>query len=77
MGFVLAKVNWPKVVAVNAGYAFSYDITKENIAIRAGPDFGPELKEKIFIVYKALYELMSSSAEFHEHLSVTLWQPRL
>ena len=38
----------------------------------AGPEFGPELQGMKMIVCKALYGLQSSSARFHEHLSVKL-----
>ena len=40
--------------------------------IIAGPEFGPKLRGKRLLVFKALYGLKSSSARFHEHLSVTL-----
>ena len=72
LGIVLAKVNWLKVVDGDDGNVYLNGRTKENVAIRAGPEFGPELEGRSLIIYKTLYGFKSSSARFHEHLSVTL-----
>ena len=51
---------------------FLYGKTREKVFIVAGPEFGPDLAGKRLIIDKALYGLKSSSARFHEHLSVKL-----
>ncbi|HEY9706698.1 MAG TPA: reverse transcriptase domain-containing protein, partial [Oculatellaceae cyanobacterium] len=70
--FVIAKLNQLETCAGDVGNAFLNSKTKEKVFMIAGPEFGPELKGKRLIVAKALYGLKSSSARFHEHLSVTL-----
>jgi len=61
-----------EVVAGDVGNAFLNGWTKEMVYFIAGPEFGPELEGKRLIAVKAIYGLKSSSARFHEHLSIAL-----
>jgi len=70
--FVVAKLNDLEICAGDVGNAFLNSKTKEMVFIIAGKEFGPKLRGKRLIVFKALYGLKSSSARFHEHLSVSL-----
>ena len=70
--FVIAKINKLLIVAGDVGNAFLNGWTKELVYFIAGPEFGPELEGKRLICVKALYGLKSSSARFHEHLSIAL-----
>lgn len=70
--FVVAKLNDLEVVAGDVGNAFLNGYTKEWVYFIAGPEFPPHIKGKRLIVVKAIYGLKSSSARFHEHLSVAL-----
>src|SRR5574339_1160085 len=70
--FVIAKVNGLLIVAGDVGNAFLNGWTKECVYFIAGKEFGPELEGKRLICVKALYGLKSSSARFHEHLSLAL-----
>ena len=70
--FVIAKINGLLIVAGDVGNAFLNGWTKELVYFIAGPEFGPELEGKRLICVKALYGLKSSSARFHEHLSIAL-----
>ena len=72
LGFLLAKMNGLKVCAGDVGNAFLYGSTKEKVYVIAGPEFGPELEGKRMLIDKSLYGLKTSSARFHEHLSVKL-----
>ena len=72
LGFILAQLNGLLVCAGDVGNAFLYGKTREKVFIVAGIEFGPELSGKRLIIDKALYGLKSSSARFHEHLSVKL-----
>ena len=72
LGFIMAHLNGLLVCAGDVGNAFLYSKTKEKVFIIAGPEFGPDLAGKRLIIDKALYGLKSSSARFHEHLSVKL-----
>ena len=54
------------------GNAFLNGWTKEKVLIIAGPEFGPELEERILIVVRSLYGLRTSAARYHEHFSNTL-----
>ncbi|HEY9297802.1 MAG TPA: reverse transcriptase domain-containing protein, partial [Phormidium sp.] len=70
--FIIAELNGLLIVAGDVGNAYLNSKTKEQVAIKAGPEFPPELQGLWLLIYKALYGLKSSSARFHEHLSVTL-----
>src|SRR5688500_7223411 len=72
MGFILADLNGLLVVAGDVGNAYLNSRTKELVYFKAGPEFPPKLRGKRLLCYKALYGLKSSSARFHEHLSVAL-----
>jgi Reverse transcriptase (RNA-dependent DNA polymerase) len=72
LGFILAQLNRLLVCAGNVGNAFLYGKTREKICIVAEPEFGHDFAGKWLIIDKALYGLKSSSARFHEHLSVKL-----
>ena len=72
LGFIMAQLNGLLVCAGDVGNAFLYGKTREKVFIVAGPEFGPDLAGKRLIIDKALYGLKSSSARFHEHLSVKL-----
>ena len=66
--FILGKHYGLEVCAGDIGNAFLYGKTKEKVYLITGPEFGPELGGKRFIIDKALYRLKSSSARFHENL---------
>jgi hypothetical protein len=70
--FLLAKLNGLDICAGNIGNAYLYGKTKEKVYIIAGTEFGEKLLGKKLLIDKALYGLKSSSARFHEHLSVKL-----
>jgi hypothetical protein len=70
--FLLAELNGLSVCAGDVGNAYLNSKTKEKVFIVAGSEFGYRLLKKRLVIYKALYGLKSSSARFHEHLSVTL-----
>jgi hypothetical protein len=72
MGFLIAELNELEVCAADIGNAFLYGKTREKVMIRAGREFGEHATGQMLIVDKSLYGLRSSSARFHEHLSVKL-----
>ena len=72
MGFLLAEMQDLLVCAGDVGNAFLYGKTKEKVYIIAGPEFGPELEGKRLIIDRSIYGLSSSSARFHENLSVKM-----
>ena len=72
LGFILAHANGLQICAGDVGNAFLNGITKEQVYIIAGKEFGKETCGKALIVEKSLYGLKTSAARFHEHLSRTL-----
>ena len=72
LGFIIARMQGLLVCAGDVGNAFLYGVTREKYFIIAGPEFGPEAHGKRLVIYKSLYGLKSSTARFHEHLSVKL-----
>ena len=72
LGFTLGDLNQLKCIAGDVGNAYLNGNTKERIYIIAGPEFGSELEGRILIVVKPLYELRTSAASFHEHLTDSL-----
>ena len=70
--FVVARQNHLEVVAGDVGNAFLNRWTKEKVYFTAGPELGRELEGRRLIAVKAIYGLKSSSARFHEHLSIAL-----
>ena len=72
LGFIMAHVNNLIVCAGDVSQAFLYGKTCKKVYVIMGPEFGPELEGKQMTVYKALYGLKSSSARYHEHMSVKL-----
>ena len=73
LGFILARMNGLQVCAGDVGNAFLYGKTREKVFVIAGEEFG-ENAGKRMIIDRSLYGLKSSSARFHEHLSVRLRQ---
>ena len=63
MSFVLAKVNWLKVAASDAGYAYLNNRTKKNVAIIVRPEFGPELEQKTMPILKHCIDLSKTQLE--------------
>ena len=59
------------VLATDVGNAYLHGITREKVYIVAGPEFG-EHEGKVLIFVKSLYGLISSTARWHEALSMTL-----
>jgi hypothetical protein len=72
IGFFLGELYGLSCCACDIGNAFLYGKTKENFYITAGPEFGETLNSKKLIIDKSLYELKTSAARFHEHLSESL-----
>ena len=60
-----------RIGAGDIGNAYLTALTKEQVFIIAGPEFG-DLAGHILVVYKALYGLRTSGARFHESLADTL-----
>jgi len=60
MGFLIATMNGLDICAADIGKAFLY-----------GKEFGPD-SGQLLIINKGLYDLRSSSARFHKHLSQKL-----
>jgi hypothetical protein len=71
LGHMLAKANGLQVCAADIGNAFLYGKTRKKVYIIAGREFGP-LAGTPLIIDRGLYGLRSSSARFHEHLSMKL-----
>jgi hypothetical protein len=71
IGHMIAKANGLMVCAADIGNAFLYGKTREKVHIIAGREFGP-LAGTPLIIDRGLYGLRSSSARFHEHLSMKL-----
>jgi hypothetical protein len=69
IGFFLGELYGLSCCACDIGNAFLYGKTKEKIYITDGPEFGVNLHGKNLIIDKSLYELKTSAARFHEHLS--------
>ena len=68
LGYMAASSNNLQVCTGDVGHAFLHGKTRELVFIIAGPEFG-ELAGIPLIIQRGLYELRSSSARFHEHLS--------
>ena len=60
-----------KIGAGDIGNAYLTALTREQVFIIAGPEFG-DLAGHVLVVYKALYGLRTSGARFHESLADTL-----
>jgi hypothetical protein len=73
LGFILARMNGLQVCAGDVGNAFLYGKTREKVFVIAGEEFGIHAGKRM-IIDRSLYGLKSSSARFHEHLSVRLRQ---
>jgi hypothetical protein len=73
LGFILARMNGLQVCAGDVGNAFLYGKTREKVFVIAGEEFGKDAGKRM-IIDRSLYGLKSSSARFHEHLSVRLRQ---
>ena len=67
----LAELNDLELHAADVGNAYLEAHTKERVAFRAGPEFGP-LAGHVLVIKKALYGLRSSGARFHEKFADTL-----
>jgi hypothetical protein len=73
LGFILARMNGLQVCAGDVGNAFLYGKTREKVFVIAGEEFGKDAGKRM-IIDRSLYGLKSSSARFHEHLSIRLRQ---
>ena len=71
IGHMIAAANDLQVCAADIGNAFLYGKTREKVYVVAGQEFGPEAGQPL-IIDRGLYGLRSSSARFHEHLSLKL-----
>ena len=71
LGFIMARLNNLQVCAGDVGNAFLYGKTREKVFVIAGEEFGKDAGKRM-IIYHSLYGLKSSSARFHEHLSIHL-----
>jgi hypothetical protein len=69
LGFILAMNG----LQVCAGNAFLYGKTREKVFVIAGEEFGKDAGKRM-VIDRSLYGLKSSSARFHEHLSIRLRQ---
>ncbi len=67
----LAELNGQEVWSTDIGNAYLEALTKEKLAIIAGPEFG-KLQGHTLIVYKALYGLRTSGLRWHEKLAAHL-----
>src|SRR3982750_3734142 len=54
---ILAELNGLRVCAADVGNAYLNSKTKEKVYFITGPEFGPKLKGKRLLCYKALYGL--------------------
>jgi hypothetical protein len=70
---VIAKAQNLQILAGNVGNAYLNADTKENVYVRCGPEFGPELEDRIAIIKKSLYGIKASGAEWHSHFAKTLY----
>jgi hypothetical protein len=68
LGFILARMNGLQYVQ-NVGNAFLYGKTREKVFVIAGGEFGKDAGKRM-VIDRSLYGLKSSSARFHEHLSI-------
>jgi hypothetical protein len=73
LGFILARMNGLQVCAGDVGNAFLYGKTREKVFVIAGEEFGKDAGKRM-VIDRSLYGLKSSSARFHEHLSIRLRQ---
>ena len=64
----LAELNGLLMCACDVGNAYLEAMTREQLYIVAGPEFG-ELEGHTLIIVKALYGLRSSGARWPEHLA--------
>jgi hypothetical protein len=72
IGFFLGELYEISCCACDIGNAFLNGKTKEKVYMTAGPEFAAKLHGKILIIDKSFYELKTSAARFHEHLSESL-----
>jgi hypothetical protein len=70
---VIAKAQGLDVLAGDVGNAYLNADTKEQVYVKCGPEFGPELEGRITIIKKSLYGLKSSGAQWHAHFAKTLY----
>jgi hypothetical protein len=73
LGFILARMNGLQVFVGDVGNPFLCGKTREKVFLTAGEEFGKDAGKRM-IIDRSLHGLKSSSARFHEHLSVRLRQ---
>jgi hypothetical protein len=69
---IIVAANKLSILCGDVGNAFVNAFTNEKTWTRAGPEFGPSLQGKPFIIVKALYGLASSAEHRRAHFAETL-----
>jgi len=70
---LIAKAQGLKVLAGDVGNAYLNAETNEKVYCICGLEFGPDMEGRIAIIKKGLYGLKSSGAQWHAHLTKTLY----